>query len=177
MLQNNNALGKLEKASRERFYTKGELETRMEIVEKNLKEKFEEMQREIAEQFHEKIDKKADSSEINAVLPFKASNKQVTHEIAEVKSKIYNLESYIQSIVKGNKQSFERDLAGKADIDFVAQLDEKKPDFTVFDELSQRVNRLEAVVYRDKTPISVHDLDDALEKEPAQIVDLDDRDD
>ena len=32
-------------------------------------------------------------------------------------------------------------------------------------------------MYRDKTPISVHDLDDALEKEPAQIVDLDDRDD
>lgn len=47
----------------------------------------------------------------------------------------------------------------------------------MFDELSQRVNRLEAVVYRDKTPISVHDLDDGgIENQPANMVDLEDRD-
>lgn len=92
----------------------------MAIVEKNLREKFEDMQRDMEEQFHEKIDTKVDSSEIRAILPYKASNKQVTHEIAEVKSKLNILESYIQSIVKGNKQSFERDLAGKADMEYVA---------------------------------------------------------
>lgn len=31
-------------------------------------------------------------------------------------------------------------------------------------------------MYRDKTPISMHDLDDAMEKEPANMVDLEDRD-
>ena len=34
------------------------------------------------------------------------------------------------------------------------------------------------MVYRDKTPISVHDLDDGLDgKEPQNMVDLEDRDD
>ena len=77
------------------------------------------MRKEIEEQFQEQVDSKVDTATIMPILPTKANNKHVAHEIAEVKSKLNIMESYIQSIIKGNKTAFERDLAEKADVDFV----------------------------------------------------------
>ncbi len=47
------------------------------------------------EQFQRRMEEKVDSKDIMPILPTKANNKHVAHEIAEVKSKLIIMESYI----------------------------------------------------------------------------------
>ena len=50
-----------------------------------------------------------------------------------MKTKQIVMESYIESLIKGNSQAFKHDLQGKADVEMLHKLDASKPDFTIID--------------------------------------------
>ena len=53
-----------------------------------------------------------------------------------MKTKQLVMESYIESLIKGNSQAFKWDLQEKADVEMLNKLNASKPDFAIVDELS-----------------------------------------